>query len=196
MIQKALLGWVFKDYFELYEKQMKRLNNSLAAKIEEVRELKRYKKLLQENNELINKICSNDPCNIIMGIEQNKDNETMYIIRNEADGFLDLKLYNLNLFKNKVLPKMECKIHECDGVKHIEIMDNHAIDENIGNGSILMKYLIRYAEQNNISYITGSLSPEDRNHFDLLEHYYNKFEFEVKVNEHRTKGSIKRINAM
>lgn len=193
MIKKVLFGWVFKDYFRLYEEQMKKLNNALAKKIEEVYKLKKYKKILQDNNNLVNEICSSNLCNIIMGIENNKDNETMYIVKTEYSNSIDFKLYNLLCFKNKVLPIMECQIHEYNNIKYIEILDNHAIDENVGNGSILMKYLIKYAENNNISYVEGSLSPADKDHFDLLEHYYKKFEFEIKFNKKKTSGDIKRI---
>ncbi|EEM14149.1 hypothetical protein CN535_18900 [Bacillus pseudomycoides] len=65
--------------------------------------------------------------------------------------------------------------------------------ENIGNGSITMKYLIKMAKEMKVSHISGWLSPVDGDHFDKLEHFYKKFGFEVNFNCDRTEGSIKMI---
>ncbi|PEF44619.1 hypothetical protein CON22_20770 [Bacillus cereus] len=91
------------------------------------------------------------------------------------------------------LPTISTKIYEDyhPGGPGIYIFDVQMIDDNIGNGSIAMKYLIEAAKEIGVSYIEGELSPVDIDHFDRLEHYYTKFGFKVKFNKDRTAGKIK-----
>ena len=64
--------------------------------------------------------------------------------------------------------------------KYIEIIDVLMVDNNIGNGTIAMKALIKYATKNNIKWIEGYLSSVDNDHADRRNHYYKKFGFEIK----------------
>lgn len=52
-------------------------------------------------------------------------------------------------------------------------------DNNIGNGTIAMKALIKYATKNNIKWIEGYLSSVDNDHADRRNHYYKKFGFKI-----------------
>ena len=53
--------------------------------------------------------------------------------------------------------------------------------ENKGYGSILLRNLIKFAEELDITRINGNLSSTDRDHFDKLEHLYSKYGFKVKI---------------
>ena len=64
--------------------------------------------------------------------------------------------------------------------KYIKIYDILMEDNNIGNGTIAMKALIKYATKNNIKWIEGYLSSVDNDHADRRNHYYKKFGFEIK----------------
>lgn len=75
---------------------------------------------------------------------------------------------------------------------YIWIDDIFAIDENCGNGTLLLSCLFNKAKELNISEIKGELSPVDVEKFDKLEHFYVKNEFEVCFNKERSRGLIQR----
>lgn len=74
--------------------------------------------------------------------------------------------------------------------KYIWIDDLFAIDEDCGNGSLLLECLFSKANELSIREIRGDLSWVDADHFDKLEHFYKKNGFNVMFNNERTKGSI------
>ena len=61
---------------------------------------------------------------------------------------------------------------------HLHIDDILMKTNNIGNGSIAMTALIKYAKLNNVDIITGDLSTIDSDHKERRDHYYDKFDFE------------------
>jgi len=65
-----------------------------------------------------------------------------------------------------------------------------AIDENCGNGTLLLSCLFNKAKELNISEIKGELSPVDVEKFDKLEHFYKKNGFDVHFYNNRTQGAI------
>lgn len=66
------------------------------------------------------------------------------------------------------------------GQNHIHIDDILVRHKNVGNGSIMMKSLLKFAKTHNISLITGDLSSIDDDHKARRNHYYEKFGFQVK----------------
>lgn len=77
----------------------------------------------------------------------------------------------------------------------IWIDDLFAMDEDCGNGSILLECLENKAKELKIGVIKGELSFVDRDHFDKLEYFYRKNGFDVSINNECSHGSIeKRIN--
>lgn len=75
---------------------------------------------------------------------------------------------------------------------HIWIEDIFAIDENCGNGTLLLELLFDKAKELKIDTIKGKLSPRDYDKFDKLEHFYKKNGFNVYFNQERTEGLIER----
>lgn len=70
---------------------------------------------------------------------------------------------------------------EMDGVqrKYIYIVDVLMVDDEIGNGTIAMNALIKYAKKINAEWINGSFSAVDDDHADRRNHYYEKFGFVI-----------------
>lgn len=82
---------------------------------------------------------------------------------------------------NKICGKMICMINE--EAKTISISDIECQKNNKGYGSLMMKQLIEYAEQNRFECIDGWLSEVDRNHEKRLYYFYGKFGFKIIPNK-------------
>jgi hypothetical protein len=80
----------------------------------------------------------------------------------------------------------------------LKIVDIIPDDNNIGNGSIMMNYLLKDVKQHpEIKRIVGTISSVDKDHYDRLEHFYKKFGFSVEFytdnNGEKTGGSIEKV---
>lgn len=53
-----------------------------------------------------------------------------------------------------------------------------------------IKEMEQVCKEKTMQYIRGWLSNYDSGHFDRIEHFYKKFNFDVKFNENRTTGNI------
>lgn len=73
---------------------------------------------------------------------------------------------------------------------YIHIDDILVIDNNYGNGSILMPYFIEYCKSTDASFVSGALSSVDKDHFARSIHFYEKHGFTVTMNENGESGSI------
>ncbi len=74
----------------------------------------------------------------------------------------------------------------------IDDIDFKDQDYNVGHGTILMNYLFEYAKEHNAKYISGELSPEDKDHFDRSEAFYKKHGFTVSFEKDGKKGRIQK----
>ncbi len=74
----------------------------------------------------------------------------------------------------------------------IDDIDFKDQDYNVGHGTILMNYLFEYAKEHNAKYISGELSPEDKDHFDRSEAFYKKHGFIVSFEKDGKKGRIQK----
>ncbi len=75
---------------------------------------------------------------------------------------------------------------------YIWIDDLFAIDEDCGNGSLLLECLFEKAKELKIDTIKGELARVDNKKFDKLEYFYRKNGFDVFFNEDYTIGRIER----
>lgn len=123
----------------------------------------------------------------IIGIEKNKLEEEVYVFKTQYNSLLNIYLCSQSYQAINGLPRIMTSI---DYKKSIRILDIQTVDIDIGNGSILMEYLIKTVKKAEISNITGGLSSVDSDHFDRSEHYYKNFGFDVKFNGSRTSGAI------
>lgn len=133
------------------------------------------------------------PSGKIIGLEEDKDGNSLAVFEVLSDDSLDIYLYGLAYNTINSHPRIYGEIrHSGENFEHrsLFIDDFFAVDENRGNGAILMDYLIKEAKTLQMESIRGALAYDDRDHFDKLEHFYKKFEFDVKLNETRDRGSI------
>lgn len=90
-------------------------------------------------------------------------------------------------------PRVLTEIIEEAEHKYIHIDDIFGVDEDLGNGSILLSYVFKAAERMEISEIRGGLVTGDVQKFDKLEHFYKKNGFDVIFNDARSSGKIVRV---
>lgn len=87
-------------------------------------------------------------------------------------------------------PRVLTNIIEEGELKYIHIDDIFGVDEDLGNGSILLSYVFKAAKMLGINEIRGELIPVDVEKFNKLEHFYEKNGFKVIFNESRSRGKI------
>lgn len=63
--------------------------------------------------------------------------------------------------------------------------------ENQGHGSIMMSCIIDVAHSLNVSAITGNISGTDVDHFDKLQHFYEKHGFTFNPGTPGSDGKIR-----
>lgn len=194
----------------LFKKELNEINQYYKEDIEyEIERVHQATKLeiaeMKKNYETPKRIFTLFPNCEILGIEINKNDEEVYIFKTLSSTSLYIYLCGPSYQAANDLPKIMSKFEEdyTEGPssggfkKNLYINSIEMGDNEIGNGSIAMKYFLKTVEKlkesMNIEYITGYLSPNDSDHFERLEGYYKKFDFEVTFDESRTSGSIKKI---
>ena len=63
-------------------------------------------------------------------------------------------------------------------------------EPNQGLGSICMKHLKAYAQDQNVHQITGKLVKRDWDHLSRLVHFYHKHDFDVHIDDDKLEGFI------
>lgn len=188
-MKSKLFNLIFKKEIEFYLKKIAEQRREL---IQKDKEIKKYKKLIEEEHDMINKIGLMGKGYDIVAVEENKFNQTVFVVKNEFGNSLDFELHFPNYKLRHATPNIECIIHR--NLNYIEIADFHSIDKHIKNGYILMKNLINYAKANSMDYLKGELSPVDSGYFDYLEKYYKRFGFNIIYDDDTNKklgGKIK-----
>lgn len=146
-----------------------------------------------QENEIVHQILSEEHHSIV-GEADNKKDKHVFIVQWTWGDSIWFMLYGRHYRAICNHPRIMAEYHHSIADEHpyIRIDDILVEDNNIGNGSILMPYFLRYCKQyTDAEYISGELSEKDSDHFDRSEHFYKKHGFEVFLNENRTKGSIK-----
>lgn len=119
---------------------------------------------------------------IILGEEKNKKGDSFYICAvKDKEDYTVILLKDIGRLQHQSTLNIITEYCSDDKSKKIlKIADIIIVDKNRGNGSILIKYLFQYANQNkNIIKIIGTISPSDSDHFDRLEHFYEEHGFKV-----------------
>lgn len=187
-MKKTLFNFIFK-------KQLEQLYRVMA-------ESNRKVKLIDDkmaNNELkygiAKRIFYLFPSAKIVGIEINKNGEELFVVEKITQSGITIYLFGESYQGICGLPRISSTILKDYSTEsrsvHIDDIQNE--DNNIGNGSILMKYFILAAKREQMVYIDGWLSDIDIDHFNRLEYYYKKFGFDVNFNDSRTNGNIKLV---
>ena len=191
-MKEKLFGWIFKKEinkiharYEFEKQQMLAEIVGMQAEITDI----------QKNYSIAKKVFYLLPNSEIMGIETNKNNEELYIVKSVYDSSLNIYLLGKSYQAINRLPRImaEIKTDYQSKEKFIKIHDVQMIDNNIGNGSIAMEYFLKTAKKIEAKCIRGGLSSVDSDHFDRSEHYYKKFDFKVKFNVDRSSGNIEKL---
>ncbi|MCD3203070.1 MULTISPECIES: hypothetical protein [Clostridium] len=185
-----IFKWLFRDELLACEKAIN--SNKLKCE-EEIRIIKNELSEEKKQYDLVKRIFSDNKTSKIVGLETNNAGEEVLVVESMRGEYLDVELYGFSYRAINQHPRiMSTKKRDDEkGITYIHIDDIQILDVNSGNGSILMKYFIEAAKKVNAEYINGWISSVDKDHFDRLEHYYNKFDFEVHFNEEHTSGGIK-----
>ena len=104
----------------------------------------------------------------------NKLNEEMAAICKNETIYLASKKYNSPIFSPKLYFEQNGDV--------IKIHDILMKNNNIGNGTIAMKALLKIAERLKAKEIVGMMSEIDNDHVDRRNHFYEKFGFVILNN--------------
>lgn len=177
-----LKDWIFKKFYqEYFDCNVRYYEEKLnTCKLENYQQEK-----------FINSIKNafSHPNTSIIGFGTTKRNEEVFIVKSENKDKIYMKLYDVN-HDFYTCSKIITTIYYSEECKYIGIDDIQVINIDSGEGSILMKYLIDYCKATDFAYITGFISPVDSDHFDRLQHFYEKFGFTFKLNENKKQGHI------
>lgn len=155
-----------------------------------IREMEQVCKEKTVQYDLIKRAFSDFRLSHIIGIESNKVGEEVIVVLTKFGDSIHLYLYGKSYVAINQHPRIMATVQRGENVFYVHIDDIIEMDCNIGNASILMKYFIDICKKLKMQYICGWLSNYDSGHFDRIEHFYKKFNFNVKFNEKRTTGDI------
>lgn len=131
----------------------------------------------------------------ILGEEEINGEKTYICGQEDEDGYCMLTVRDFR--RLNFYPKINLIYFEGEGgtVKIAYIITGEYTDQ--GYGSMLMEYLLDYLEsRQDIKKINGVVVDDDKDHFDRIEHFYEKFGFNVefRLNENGEKvgGRIER----
>ncbi|MCU4986361.1 hypothetical protein OB991_23670 [Bacillus cereus] len=145
--------------------------------------------VIEANNEFVESMLKKG--NVIDGVEFNKSSVKYYVCV-----LMDSKSITLSLQNKRTrhpYPRLYAKFYqdiENPFIVTCHIIDVFAVEEDVGNGSILIQYLIKWAKKMDVCQVNGMLSYVDVGKFDKLEKFYKKNGFTVNFNKNRTSGSI------
>ena len=150
----------------------------------------------RRREELLGRIHRIDKGSEILCDEINKHGEEVLVTRVISGKNLEIKLHSLSrtIFN---IARVESTIYKDCYVSHINIDDVISSYKGRGNGSIVLKHFINTVGELNsncrlgIKYISGWLSPIDKENFNKLEYFYAKSGFEVNFTDDRESGSIR-----
>ena len=170
----SLFKWIYRREWEE--------NRSMLENKYKQKEMRLNAKALENERQygLLKHIFLMNPNAMILGIGKNKkDEELMAVLVGNV-----IYLYGERYQGMCGLPRILFEINEANilegKVKNIRISDVLIEDIDIGNGTVAMEALIKYAKIINVKYIAGEFSRVDDDHADRRKHYYEKFGFAIK----------------
>lgn len=110
----------------------------------------------------------------IVAIETNKKNQDVIVVQQINSKNVDIELHRLEYMYGRSQPRINACIETNyeTGKQNLYIEDILARGEDVGNGSIMIKYLIQLANVQELQYIRENLSKVDVGNFDKLEYFY------------------------
>lgn len=180
-----LKNWILRTFYR---------NDLIAMQKEYDRKVREISYNAQKQTKLIDAVhrVFKESNHVIVGVETNKNGEEVLVVQRIYNRDIWIMLYSDKYKAYNNHPRIMATYEKpYDGAEYIHIDDVMVEDNDIGNGSILMKYFIEYCKTTKAEYISGSLSSVDADHFDRSEYYYKKHGFTVVFSEGRKTGSIR-----
>ena len=185
-----MLRWWILDTF--FKKELLDMQNYYKRKLEDI-EINANKKTTMI--ELVHSILKENN-HVIVGEDINKVKEQVLVVQWVINNDIWFMLYSERYKAINNHPRIMASYVSSYGKDpYIRIDDIIVEDNDVGNGSILMPYFIKYCKTTDAKYICGQLSTYDKGHFNRSEHFYKKHGFNVKFTSERSSGSIKYILA-
>lgn len=185
-LKNKLFKMLFKYEAYVLEKNESEINDLWNKNYDLEKVNKEYSRLHEKLLDTFNKY------DFILGIEKNKNEESYIAACNSDDAQIDIYLIHI-FYKQKPFIQSILHTNYSTGDTYLEITDVQAMDNSVGNGSLLMNHFLKEAKRRNVKYIYGMLSEVDKDNFIRSVPYYKKFGFDVKLNEEKTSGKIKII---
>lgn len=180
-----LKSWILTTFYK---------DELIAIQKEYERKVKEINYEAQKKTKLIDTVhrVFREPNHVIIGVETNKMGDEVFIVQWIHSNDIWIMLYSDKYKACNNHPRIMATYEKpYEEAEYIHIDDVVVEDNDIGNGSILMKYFIEYCKTTKAEYISGSLSSVDADHFDRSEYYYKKHGFTVVFSEGRKTGSIR-----
>ena len=185
-----MLRWWILDTF--FKKELLDMQYYYQRKVEDV-EINANKKTTMI--ELVHSILK-EKNHVIVGEDINRMKEQVLVVQWVFDNDIWFMLYSERYKAINRHPRiMASYMSSYEEDPYIKIDDILVVNNDVGNGSILMPYFIKYCKTTDAKYICGQLSSVDKGHFNRSEHFYKKHEFNVKFKSDCSAGSIKYILA-
>ena len=184
-----LRWWILNTFFK---KELLEIDNNYQGALR-TNEINANKKAI--TIELVHSILK-EKNHVIVGEDVNKMKEQVLVVQWVINNDIWFMLYSERYKAINNHPRIMASYVSSYGKDpYIRIDDIIVEDNDVGNGSILMPYFIKYCKTTDAKYICGQLSTYDKGHFNRSEHFYKKHGFNVKFTSERSSGSIKYILA-
>ncbi|GAB6989508.1 GNAT family N-acetyltransferase [Paenibacillus pini] len=145
-------------------------NNRLLSSLEE---------LMKQNYKLISVSLTKSIYNM---------NETVIVYSSGNRNGIDIYVKHPSKSRHYLVVYVE--INEDNNSIFIANIESSEENSNKGYGSLAMEYLLKYVKDHRIRKISGIISHVDAAHYDRLEHYYNKFGFDVDFKKMRIEKTL------
>ncbi len=185
-----------KDYFfyKFFNAEIQRelLNtkNELAQRVRHIQYNANKKTAMYS---VMKKVLAEPSNNVIVGIANDKQNEELLVVQQCVGKRICFLLYNSEYEGHHSNIWATYYNAMLGDPPFIKIDDFFTVYDNIGYGSILMRYFLEYCNKTDAHYICGDLAQCDRDHFNRSIHFYEKHGFTCTLNVDKTSGRIKYI---
>ncbi|MEN2465887.1 GNAT family N-acetyltransferase [Ornithinibacillus sp. JPR2-1] len=123
----------------------------------------------------------------VISIDQTPQDEWVVVYADREQDTWQLMLHSCKRpYRGSWNSALQAEIKD-DSTIHIAAIKG---EENKGYGSVLMDHLKEMAKKENVQYITGDLVKRDFDHVDRLQHFYEKHNFDVKIDHEEECGEI------
>lgn len=181
MLEKIHL-WICRKELEKLDEIWNERRIHYETKLNELQAKVEHSTKQQKQHILLENIFQKWPDAVVLGLFKNKiDQEFIALVKDDPPDkgiFLVEEGSSLKIEQ----PVIAFKVVDKYPKKYIYIIDVTPRVINVGNGSIAMYALIKYAKEIEATYITGKFSSVDNDHADRRNHFYEKFGFMINSN--------------